>query len=209
MKKPPLLLHACCAPCSTVAVERLRNSYEPVLYYYNPCIKPEEEFFKRLESLEKFARSSGLELVVPDQSVDEFNGIAAGREGEKEGGVRCSTCILQRLAHTAHAAANMGIEFFSTTLTTGPTKPAAIIFPMGERLALNFNISFVAEDFKKKGGFKRSVELSKELRLYRQNYCGCTPRPLDKIPASSLSEDTAKAFMPDSTLSGGLPHADG
>lgn len=171
--KPHLLLHACCAPCCTVALERLRNEFRPILYYYNPCVRPEDEYRRRLEAIKQLCYRRKCEVWVPEYRPDEFMGIIGGREEDPEGGMRCARCLLQRLSQSANAAAAEKLNFFTTSLTTGPNKPASRIFPIAERLARECDLAFVPFDFKEQGGFQRSVELSKELGLYRQNYCGC------------------------------------
>jgi predicted adenine nucleotide alpha hydrolase (AANH) superfamily ATPase len=182
-----LLLHACCAPCSTVVLERLtadRNVFggggELALFYCNPNIFPQGEYYKRLGELRRFV--SGLtppdgvrltEPVAPEYSHAEFLQAVSGLENEPEGGARCIKCFELRLRKTAQAARDGGFDAFATTLTVGSRKRSADINAVGEAAAQEYGVRYLAEDFKKRGGFQRSVELSREHSLYRQGYCGC------------------------------------
>lgn len=182
MKK--LLLHACCGPCSTHCVRALREAgLEPVLFYSNSNIDTEEEWEKRLAALRAFAEAEGVEVQVdPRDSAAWERGVAAGFEGEPEGGARCDRCFRFSLSRTARAAAERGIEAFSTSLTVSPHKSSPRVFAAGRAAAENAAArasgaarapEFAEFDFKKKGGFQDSVALARKYGLYRQSYCGC------------------------------------
>jgi len=164
-----LLLHVCCAPCATWPLALLRDRFDLTLLFYGPNIHPKEEYSKRLES----ARIIGVPLVELDYDTDRWYAEVKGLENEPEGGERCSICYKMRLEQTAVYAKENGYEYFGTTLTLSPYKPARIINPLGESIAKRYGLTFLAEDFKKKDGFKKSCEMSKEYGLYRQRYCGC------------------------------------
>lgn len=169
-----MLLHVCCAPDATTAVERLRASgIEPVLFFYNPNIEPREEFEKRLEAVKKLSELWNLKLLVVEKGEKEWYRAIESFVQLGEGSKRCEECIKHRLTVTAQFARDMGYKAFATTLTTSPKKNAKLINAMGTELAEKFKVSYVPSDFKKQNGFLRSVQLSKELGLYRQNYCGC------------------------------------
>lgn len=170
MKK--LLLHCCCGPCSTAVVERLLGDYEITLFYYNPNIFPTSELQKRAIELEKVAKYFDVDCKIDTTPID-FAPLARGMENQKEGGARCQVCFDMRLSKTAEYAKNHGFDFFTTTLTVSPYKNSKQIFCVAQNVAKKYDIPFLEMDFKKQDGFKRSVELSKSLGLYRQNYCGC------------------------------------
>ncbi|WP_448523009.1 epoxyqueuosine reductase QueH [Pseudothermotoga sp.] len=169
-----MLLHVCCAPDATVAVERLRMAkIEPVLFFYNPNIEPEEEFHRRLQAVVKLSQLWDLKLVVLDKGKEEWQSSIADFVHLGERSKRCEECIRHRLIVTARFARDMGYETFATTLTTSPKKSAKLINSIGTELEKQFGVSYMSSDFKKKDGFLRSVQLSRDLGLYRQNYCGC------------------------------------
>ena len=181
VSKPKLLLHSCCGPCSTAVVERLTGEFDVTVYYYNPCITDEKEYQLRREAQIKFIdryneENLGDIKVYFREGIyrpAEFYILTQGLENEPEGGARCSVCFRQRLEKTAEEASLSGYDFFGTTLTVSPHKNYRIISEIGRELALRYGLSFLDRDFKKKDGFRRSVELSKKYELYRQNYCGC------------------------------------
>lgn len=181
VSKPKLLLHSCCGPCSTAVVERLTGEFDVTVYYYNPCITDEKEYQLRREAQIKFIdryneENLGDIKVYFREGIyrpAEFYRLTQGLENEPEGGARCSVCFRQRLEKTAEEASLSGYDFFGTTLTVSPHKNYRIISEIGRELALRYGLSFLDRDFKKKDGFRRSVELSKKYELYRQNYCGC------------------------------------
>lgn len=169
-----ILLHVCCAPDATTAVERLREEgYEPILFFSNPNIQPEEEYKRRLEATMKLSNSWNLKLIVEESDKTLWQQQIKGFEDLPEGSLRCTKCIQFRLRSTAIYAKRNNFPIFSTTLTTSPKKNSKMILQIGESIAKEFEIEYLHRDFKKKDGFLRSVELSKELGLYRQNYCGC------------------------------------
>lgn len=172
-EKPKLLLHCCCGPCSTAVFERLQEDYEMVCYWFNPNIQPEDEFQRRLDALRTVADEMGFELIVEEGGEEEWQEAVAGLEDEPEGGRRCDVCFRLRLEHAARKAEAFGCDLFTTTLTISPHKPPERVNPQGREAAEGRDIEYLADDFKKQDGFKRSVELSKQMGLYRQTYCGC------------------------------------
>lgn len=182
-----LFLHSCCAPCSSYVLEYLRNYFRITVYYYNPNITMEEEYLKRvaeqkrlimefnrqLEHETEEAAAYPIEVVEGNYDKELFFDSVKGLEQCKEGGERCFVCYELRLRETARKAREVQADYFTTTLTISPLKNAAKINEIGERLAGEYGVAFLPSDFKKKDGYKRSVELSKEYGLYRQNYCGC------------------------------------
>jgi hypothetical protein len=174
---PRLLLHVCCAPCSSYCLEYLSNYFEITLFFYNSNIAPKEEFDKRVEELERFISEIPLakpvRLEVGEYRPEEFYAMARGMEQLPEGGERCYRCYEQRLRETAEKCANEKYDYFTTTLSISPYKNAAWLNEIGGRLADEFGVEYLYSDFKKKNGYKRSIELSQEYHLYRQDYCGC------------------------------------
>lgn len=164
-----ILLHCCCGPCSTASIERLiRDGYEPVLFFSNSNIYPSSEFDRRWDNLLKVASHYGLEVIREEQDHDSWLERIKGHEADREHGGRCQLCYRYNLERAAAKARELGIEHFCTTLTVSRFKKSALIFKEGEDLE-----GFTEIDFKKQDGFNRSVQLSKELGLYRQDYCGC------------------------------------
>ncbi|MBU0906803.1 MAG: epoxyqueuosine reductase QueH [Nanoarchaeota archaeon] len=169
-----ILLHVCCGPCSTASVERLREKgYDVVLFFPNSNIYPEGEWEKRLENARKIAELHGLELVVGEYDHSAWREFVRGLENEKEGGARCLRCFEFNLAKTAKKARELGIENFTTTLTVSRFKNSSQIAEVGRVVGARIGVNFLEHDFKKQGGFEKSVELAKKFDLYRQNYCGC------------------------------------
>lgn len=176
MKK--MLLHTCCAPCSTTTIERLSKDYDVTVLYYNPNIYPEEEYIKRkAEQIRyiKILNESGLNIKMLDCDYiqNEFFDAVKGFEEEPEGGKRCSVCFALRLDFVAKKAKELGYDIFATSLTVSPHKNAELINQIGTGLAQKYGIEYLESNFKKQDGYKRSIELSKQNNLYRQNYCGC------------------------------------
>lgn len=171
--KPFLLLHLCCGPCATHAIESLKFSYRTVGLFYNPNLHPRDEFYRRLEAASAVCRASGIPLwtLPPDPSL-WFQAIR-GTEDEPEGGARCRLCFSLRLETTARIASGASFDLFATTLSTSPHKKAAVIHAVGEHWARVQGVRYLSVDFKKRNGYRRSVEISKKLGLYRQRYCGC------------------------------------
>ena len=175
-KKERLLLHACCAPCSSAVLEYLTRHFDITLFYYNPNIHPEEEYFKRAGELPKLLMCAGMEdvgLIVSEYDPGEFFAAAEGLESEPEGGARCEKCFDLRLSKTAQAAAENGFDYFATTLTVSPHKNAPLINSIGELLSAQYGIPWLPSDFKKRDGYLRSIRLCQEYGIYRQCWCGC------------------------------------
>lgn len=173
-KRPRLLLHSCCGPCSSYVIEYLSKHFDITVYYYNPNIFPREEYEKRLaEQIKLVERLGGAVMCEAEYEPDRFYEAAKGLEAEKEGGARCAECFRLRLDKTAEKAAEGGFDYFCTTLTVSPHKNAPLINAISEQAAEKFGVAALPADFKKREGYKRSIELSKEFELYRQDYCGC------------------------------------
>jgi predicted adenine nucleotide alpha hydrolase (AANH) superfamily ATPase len=171
--KPKLLLHICCGPCSTEVIRRLKDEYEVVGLFYNPNIHPEDEHDKRLMEVQRLSALWRVLVDAMPYDHGRFLAVARGLGQEPEGGRRCVACYRLRLEEAARRAADNGCTHLATTLTIAPMKKAAVINPIGRETADHHGLVFVAEDWKKRDGFKHSVELSRELGLYRQDYCGC------------------------------------
>ncbi|MGN0666680.1 MAG: epoxyqueuosine reductase QueH [Huintestinicola sp.] len=176
-KIPTLLLHSCCAPCSSYVLEYLSRYFRITVFYFNPNIYPEEEFLKRLAEQEKLINElpaeNKIELVGSEHMSARFYEAVRGLESLGEGSERCRQCFRLRLEETAKLAAEKGFDYFTTTLTISPMKNAAVLNDVGEQAGLLYGVGFLPSDFKKKGGYQRSTQLSKEYGLYRQDYCGC------------------------------------
>lgn len=179
-----LLLHACCAPCSTACLERVANFFKVTIFYYNPNITDESEYKKRIEEIKKLLTIINpkykVELLEGDYDPNKFFEMAKGLENEPERGKRCYKCYEMRLVETAKIASKLGFNNFCTTLTLSPHKNVNWINEIGEKLNKEYNSNYLYSDFKKKEGYKRSIELSKEYNLYRQDYCGCIYSKRDK-----------------------------
>jgi len=167
--KKTLLLHSCCAPCSTSVFERLAEDYKIILFFYNPNIMPAAEYEKRLSEQKRLASILDIELIEGEYDNDGFLKALKGFENEPEKSARCEKCITLRLSKTAQTAKAHGFDFFATTLSVSPHKNAELI----NRILKESGANSIREDFKKKDGYKRSIELSKMHGLYRQSYCGC------------------------------------
>ena len=172
-----LLLHACCAPCSSACLERLGNHFKISIFYYNPNITDKYEYDKRINEIKKFIKSFNTEypisLIEGNYEPTKFFEITKGLEDEPERGKRCFECYKLRLEETAKIAEEMNFKYFCTTLTLSPHKNSNWINEIGSNLNNIYNTTYLYSDFKKKNGYKRSIELSKEYNLYRQDYCGC------------------------------------
>ena len=172
--RPRLLLHSCCGPCSSYVLEYLTRYFEVFLSYYNPNIQPREEYDLRLENqLCVLGRMPGVTLVPCGYDGGAYDEAVRGLEDEPEGGARCTECFKLRLDFAAREAKRLGCDYFATTLTVSPHKDAQRINAIGEALAGKYGVKWLPGDFKKRDGYKRSIELSREFGLYRQNYCGC------------------------------------
>lgn len=175
--KPKLLLHVCCAPCSSYVLEYLFEHFEITTYFYNPNISSFEEYNLRADELKRFVKEKfGEEYIVNEicnYNPDEFYVAVKGMEDFKEGGNRCFTCYELRLDKSAEYAKTNQFDYFTTTLSISPLKNAEKLNEIGARLSEKYGIKYLYSDFKKKNGYKRSIELSNEYHLYRQNFCGC------------------------------------
>lgn len=176
-KLPTLLLHSCCAPCSSYVLETLSPHFTITVFYYNPNIYPDEEYEHRVreqeEFIEKLPAAHPISFLAGPFEKERFYEIARGKEDLPEGGERCFACYKLRLSETAKRAKEGGFDYFTTTLSISPLKNAAKLNEIGEALAAECGVPYLTSDFKKKNGYLRSCELSKEYGIYRQDYCGC------------------------------------
>lgn len=174
---PRLFLHSCCAPCSSYTLEYLSNYFDITVYYFNPNISPKQEFDKRFAEQKRLIDSlpakNPIKLVLGEYNYDDFLQIARGYENVAEGGERCFRCYRMRLESTARIAKEQGFDYFCTTLSISPLKNSQKINQIGYEVAQKYGIKWLPSDFKKREGYKRSIELSKEYNLYRQSFCGC------------------------------------
>jgi len=172
-----VLLHSCCAPCSSACIERLTPYFNITIIYYNPNIYPYSEYLKRkneeIRFLKEYKSINSLNIIDCDYDNEVWNNLSIGLEKEPERGKRCLKCYHLRMEYTAKKAKELGYDYFATTLTLSPLKDSTIINNIGYALGKKYNITYLYSDFKKKNGYLRSIELSKEYNLYRQNYCGC------------------------------------
>lgn len=176
-KTATLLLHSCCAPCSSYVLEYLSQYFKITDFFYNPNIDPESEYTKRIVELQRLIDHMPMKhpvsFLAGPYDRDKFYAMAKGLEKVKEGGERCFRCYELRLREAAKLAAEGGYDYFTTTLSISPHKNAAKLNEIGNRLGEEYGVAYLPSDFKKKNGFKRSIELSAKYNLYRQNYCGC------------------------------------
>lgn len=174
---PTLLLHSCCAPCSSYTLEYLSRYFSITVFYFNPNISPKAEFDKRFAEqkrlIETLPSENKISLICGDYNYDEFLNIARGYESVPEGGERCFRCYRMRLEKTAELAKQNGFDYFCTTLSISPLKNSQKINEIGFDVAEKYGVKWLPSDFKKREGYKRSIELSREYDLYRQNFCGC------------------------------------
>lgn len=180
LKKQTVLLHSCCGPCSTSVIERLSSQYQVCILYYNPCINDKNEYELRKENqilfIDKFNQNNSnenIKFIEGDYCPDQYLDLVKGLENEPEGGKRCTVCFRQRLEYCAKVAKEKGFDLFATTLTVSPHKNYPLISQLGNEIGEQIGVEFLDMDFKKKAGFQRSIQLSKEYGLYRQDYCGC------------------------------------
>lgn len=174
--RPKLLLHSCCGPCSTTVLSFLESFFDIIVYYYNPNIEPVEEYEKRKNEQIRFIKEFNNPSITFLEGLyenDKFRECSKGLESELEGGARCVSCFKLRLEETALKAKELNCDYFGTTLTVSPHKNSKIINEIGKHLEEKYKIKFLYSDFKKKDGYKKSIILSKEYNLYRQDYCGC------------------------------------
>ncbi len=185
-RRPRLLLHSCCGPCSSYVLEYLTQYFDITVFYYNPNISPAQEFQHRAAEQQKLISqmplSGEVSCVIADYDPETFFAMAKGREEEPEGGSRCFDCYRLRLRKAAEAAKEGGYDYFTTTLSISPHKNAQVLNAIGRELAEEYGVSYLFSDFKKKNGYRRSCVLSEEYGLYRQDYCGC---PFSKAEAEA------------------------
>ena len=176
-KVPKLLLHACCAPCSSYCLEYLSQFFEITVLYYNPNISPREEYERRTAELERLAGEMSfahpVKVIAGEYEPEKFYEAVRGLEKEPEGGERCTVCFRLRLSEALRTAEELECDYVTTTLTISPLKDAPRLNAIGEELCSQSKVAWLPSDFKKKGGYQRSIVLSREHELYRQDYCGC------------------------------------
>lgn len=179
--KPKLLLHSCCAPCSSYVITYLYDYFDITILYYNPNIHPYEEYKKRKdEQIRLISNFKGVKIIDCDYDNDIYNEVIKGLENEPERGSRCTKCFYLRLNKTGEIAKKNNFEYFGTTLTVSPYKNAKLLNEIGEDISKKYDIKWLYSDFKKNDGYKKSIELSKKYDLYRQDYCGCIYSRRDK-----------------------------
>ena len=176
-ERPRLLLQSCCGPCSSYVLEALTPYFRVTVLYYNPNIQPKAEYDLRLENQRKIIAAlptpSEVDILECDYDGEKYDAAVKGLEAEPEGGARCTVCFRLRLEETAKRASELGYDWFCTTLTVSPHKDAERLNQIGKALGERYGVPFLPSDFKKREGYKRSIQLSKEYGLYRQDYCGC------------------------------------
>ena len=172
-EKPKLLLHACCAPCSSSVIERLKEDFCLTVYFYNPNMDTEKEYALRKTEEERLCKAFGVKEISEEYCPKEYYSAIKGSEDAPEGGERCEKCFLLRLKKTAEKAKEENFDYFTTTLTLSPLKNAELINRIGKDVGKETGVNFLPCDFKKRDGYLRSLRLSEEYGLYRQDYCGC------------------------------------
>ncbi|MDO5717625.1 MAG: epoxyqueuosine reductase QueH [Tissierellia bacterium] len=174
---PKLLLHSCCGPCSSYVIEYLSKYFEIMILFYNPNIYPKSEYIKRADEQEKIIRNlktiNKVDFSIEDYIPEKYYQRIVGLEEEREGGLRCTECFELRMRYAAGYAKDRGFDYFTTTLSVSPYKNSKLLNKLGHDLEIEFGINYLYSDFKKRNGYKRSIELSREYDLYRQEYCGC------------------------------------
>ena len=172
--RPKLLLHSCCGPCSSACIERLSQYFDITIFYYNPNIYPKQEYEKRLSTQEQLVKNfQNIRMTSLPYDENQYLSQVKGLESEREGGARCDKCFYLRLKKTAQFAKENGYDYFGTTLTVSSHKDEQKVNRIGEEISNEIKIPFLYADFEKHDGYRRSIELSKQFNLYRQNYCGC------------------------------------
>ncbi len=171
--RPTILFHTCCAPCSTICLDILKDYFDITVLYYNPNIEPEAEYLKRKEEQKRLLKELDINFLDCDYDGDAFKAIAKGLENELERGKRCYKCYELRLSYTVIKARELGFDYFGTSLTVSPYKVSNWVNEIGSILSKKYNVKFLYSDFKKENGYLKSIEYSKKYNLYRQNYCGC------------------------------------
>lgn len=172
-ERPSLLLHSCCGPCSSYVLEYLTQFFDITLLFYGPNIQPREEYELRLAHQRRVIEHIPVKIMECEYDGGAFEALAAGYETEPEGGVRCTRCFALRIEETAKRAAEAGFEYYCTTLSVSPHKDARRINAIGEAMGEKYGVKWLPSDFKKRGGYQRSIALSRDWGLYRQDYCGC------------------------------------
>lgn len=189
---PTILLHTCCAPCSSAVIRRLSHFFKITVLYYNPNIEPKGEYEKRKEEQKRFIAEypavHPVSFLDCDYENEKFLELSKGLEEEKEGGARCPKCFSLRLSYTAKIAKEKGFDYFGTSLTVSPYKNAQILNKIGEKLAKDYQVNFLFSDFKKHDGYKESISLSRDYDLYRQDYCGCKFSKLEREEQKKISQ---------------------
>lgn len=205
-KKPSLLLHSCCAPCSSSVLELLVKYFDVTVLYYNPNIYPGDEYDKRSAEQERFCKEffkgEDIKVVTLPFNPDEFFEVTKGLQNEPEGGKRCTVCFNLRLKKTAYYAKKNGFDYFTTTLSVSPLKDAHRLNTIGASLGEKYGVKYLCSDFKKKNGYKRSCEISEETHMYRQDYCGCKYSLAERIIKSAKG----LIFDLDGTLTDTMPY---
>ena len=174
-KRPSLLLHACCAPCSSYVLEYLTQYFDITVFYYNPNISPENEYLHRVSEIKRLISEMcpSVNFIEGRYEPEKFYEMAKGLENEPERGARCLKCYRMRLEESAAVAKENKFDYFTTTLSISPQKDSIVLNSIGKEISEKYDIPYLFSDFKKKGGYKRSIELSAQFHLYRQNFCGC------------------------------------
>ncbi len=193
-RKPTLLLHACCAPCSSSVLEQLTKYFHITIYFYNPNITSEKEYRKRKEELKRFLSIvyQDIQILDCDYNNEEFLTAVRGLEEENEGGKRCYNCYELRLEKTAGIAKQYNFDYFTTTLSISPYKNSKWLNEIGQKMSEKYHINYLYADFKKKDGYKRSIDLSKQYALYRQDYCGCVYSKMERQRKKFLTKHEKK-----------------
>lgn len=188
--KKKLLLHACCAPCSSAVLERISKYFKITILFYNPNITDYSEYFKRKEELKRLIKEVGYDIEVMDCDYDKekFISMALGLENKKEGDIRCYKCYKLRLEKTALVAKENNFDYFTTTLSISPYKNSKWLNEIGKELSAKYKVDYLYADFKKKNGYKRSIELSNIYHLYRQDYCGCIYSKVERESIKALQD---------------------
>ena len=173
--RPKLLLHACCAPCSSYVLEYLTNYFDITVFFYNPNISPESEYLHRVSEIKRLISEMcpSVKFIEGRYEPKKFYEMAKGLENEPERGTRCVKCYRMRIKESAVIAKQNNFDYFTTTLSISPQKDSHVLNSIGKEISEIYNVPYLYSDFKKKGGYKRSIELSAEFHLYRQNFCGC------------------------------------
>ena len=174
-KRPSLLLHACCAPCSSYVLEYLTKYFDITVFFYNPNISPEDEYLHRVGEIKRLISEMcpSVDFIEGRYEPERFYEMAKGLENEPERGARCLKCYRMRLEESAVIAKQNNFDYFTTTLSISPQKDSIVLNSVGKEISEKYDIPYLFSDFKKKGGYKRSIELSAQFHLYRQNFCGC------------------------------------